>query len=114
MKMRLSKPAFVVDIGRISGLDKITEEGNSFILGALVTHADRKFRAAQIEMSLLRKPQRPSPTFRCAAAPSAAASPRRPGRRLASDRHGARRGNQNRWAERRTLGEMMSSSRFAG
>ena len=46
MKMRLSKPAFVVDIGRISGLDAITEEGGDLIIGALVTHA-------QIEASRL-------------------------------------------------------------
>ena len=39
MKMRLSKPAFVVDIGRIPGLDTIAEEGNNLIIGALVTHA---------------------------------------------------------------------------
>jgi carbon-monoxide dehydrogenase medium subunit len=38
MKMRLSKPAYVVDIGRIPDLDKISEEGNSLVLGALVTH----------------------------------------------------------------------------
>ncbi len=39
MKMRLSKPAAIVDIGRIPGLDTITEEGNNLIDGALVTHA---------------------------------------------------------------------------
>jgi aerobic carbon-monoxide dehydrogenase medium subunit len=39
MKMRLSKPSFVVDIGRIPNLDKITEEGDSLIVGGLVTHA---------------------------------------------------------------------------
>jgi carbon-monoxide dehydrogenase medium subunit len=39
MKMRLSKPGFVVDIGRIPGLDTITEEGGNLIIGALVTHA---------------------------------------------------------------------------
>jgi carbon-monoxide dehydrogenase medium subunit len=39
MKMRLSKPAYVVDIGRLPGLDRITEEENHVILGALVTHA---------------------------------------------------------------------------
>jgi len=39
MKMRLSKPGFVVDICRIPGLDSISEEGNSLIIGALVTHA---------------------------------------------------------------------------
>jgi carbon-monoxide dehydrogenase medium subunit len=39
MKMRLSKPAFIVDIGRIPGLDSITEEGDILIVGALVTHA---------------------------------------------------------------------------
>jgi carbon-monoxide dehydrogenase medium subunit len=39
MKMRLSKPGAIVDIGRIPGLDEIREEGNSLVVGALVTHA---------------------------------------------------------------------------
>jgi carbon-monoxide dehydrogenase medium subunit len=39
MKMRLSKPGFVIDIGRIPGLDSIREEGNRLVVGALVTHA---------------------------------------------------------------------------
>ena len=39
MKMRLSKPGFVVDIGRIPGLDAITEETDHLMIGALVTHA---------------------------------------------------------------------------
>jgi aerobic carbon-monoxide dehydrogenase medium subunit len=48
MKMRLSKPGFIVDIGRIPGLDTITEDGTSLIVGGLVTHA-------QIETSDLLK-----------------------------------------------------------
>ena len=52
MKMRLSKPGYILDIGRISGLDSITEEVNSLIIGALVTHA-------QIEDSGLLKRQCP-------------------------------------------------------
>jgi carbon-monoxide dehydrogenase medium subunit len=52
MKMRLSKPAFIVDIGRLPGLDSITEEGNNLIIGALVTHA-------QIEDSELLKTKCP-------------------------------------------------------
>ena len=43
MKMRLSKPAFIVDIGRLPGLDTITEEGDHLIVGALVTHAQIEF-----------------------------------------------------------------------
>jgi aerobic carbon-monoxide dehydrogenase medium subunit len=39
MKMRLSKPSFIVDIGRLPDLDTITEEGNGLIIGGLVTHA---------------------------------------------------------------------------
>jgi carbon-monoxide dehydrogenase medium subunit len=39
MKMRLSKPGCIVDIGRIPDLDAITEEANHLIVGALVTHA---------------------------------------------------------------------------
>jgi aerobic carbon-monoxide dehydrogenase medium subunit len=38
MKMRLSKPGYIVDIGRIAGLDAIVEETNRLVLGALVTH----------------------------------------------------------------------------
>ena len=38
MKMRLSKPGYILDIGRIPGLDSITEEDNKLIIGALVTH----------------------------------------------------------------------------
>ena len=52
MKMRLSKPAYVVDIGRIPGLDAITEDGNNLIVGALVTHE-------QIEYSDLLKAKCP-------------------------------------------------------
>lgn len=52
MKMRLSKPAFVVDIGRIPGLDAIAEEGRHLAIGALVTHA-------QIENSKLLKEKCP-------------------------------------------------------
>lgn len=49
MKMRLSKPAYIVDIGRIPGLDGIVQEGDHMIVGAMATHA-------QIEGSeLLRK-----------------------------------------------------------
>jgi carbon-monoxide dehydrogenase medium subunit len=52
MKMRLSKPGFIVDIGRIPGLDTITEDGDSLIIGALITHA-------QIESSDLLKKKCP-------------------------------------------------------
>jgi aerobic carbon-monoxide dehydrogenase medium subunit len=52
MKMRLSKPAYILDVGRISGLDLITEEGNNLIVGALVTHA-------QIEESAVLKKKCP-------------------------------------------------------
>jgi aerobic carbon-monoxide dehydrogenase medium subunit len=43
MKMRLSKPGYIVDIGKIPGLDGIVEEGNSLVLGALVTHAQIEY-----------------------------------------------------------------------
>jgi aerobic carbon-monoxide dehydrogenase medium subunit len=52
MKMRLSKPGFIVDIGRLPGLDMITEDGDSLIIGALITHA-------QIESSELLKKKCP-------------------------------------------------------
>ena len=40
MKMRLLSPEMVVDIGRIGGLDRITDRGDSICIGALVRHAD--------------------------------------------------------------------------
>jgi len=43
MKMRLSKPAFVVDIGRLPELDQIVEQGDQLVIGALVTHAQIEF-----------------------------------------------------------------------
>jgi aerobic carbon-monoxide dehydrogenase medium subunit len=52
MKMRLSKPGFIVDIGRIPGLDTITEDGDSLIIGGLITHA-------QVESSDLLKKKCP-------------------------------------------------------
>jgi carbon-monoxide dehydrogenase medium subunit len=52
MKMRLSKPGYIVDIARIPGLDSITQEDNNLIIGALVTHT-------QIEESDLLKKKCP-------------------------------------------------------
>jgi carbon-monoxide dehydrogenase medium subunit len=52
LKMRLSKPAYLVDIGRIPGLDAIQEESGQVILGGLVTYA-------QIEQSALLKEKCP-------------------------------------------------------
>jgi carbon-monoxide dehydrogenase medium subunit len=48
MKMRLAKPGYVLDVGRLPGLDRIEEDGDHLVLGALVTHA-------QIEASELLK-----------------------------------------------------------
>ena len=52
MKMRLSKPGYVVDIGRIPDLAAISQEGNNLIIGGLVTHE-------QIEYSELLKAKCP-------------------------------------------------------
>ncbi|MDX1448186.1 MAG: xanthine dehydrogenase family protein subunit M [Acidimicrobiia bacterium] len=38
MKLRLLSPDVVVDIGRIDGLSDISDDGDSFTIGALVTH----------------------------------------------------------------------------
>ena len=38
MKLRLLSPELVVDIGRISGLDRITDDGDTITIGALVRH----------------------------------------------------------------------------
>jgi carbon-monoxide dehydrogenase medium subunit len=44
MKMRLAKPAYLVDIGRIPGLDTIVEDGgNNIVIGAMTTHAQIEF-----------------------------------------------------------------------
>src|ERR1700755_554666 len=40
MKMRLSKPGYIVDIGRIPGLDTITADGDHIVIGAMATHAE--------------------------------------------------------------------------
>ena len=39
MKLRLASPRYVVDIGRIRGMDYIREERDKIAIGALVTHA---------------------------------------------------------------------------
>ena len=39
MKMRLLSPDLVVDIGRISGLDAIADNGDHVVIGALVRHS---------------------------------------------------------------------------
>jgi aerobic carbon-monoxide dehydrogenase medium subunit len=39
MKMRLLSPATIVDIGRIPGLDQVSDEGDHIRIGALVRHA---------------------------------------------------------------------------
>jgi carbon-monoxide dehydrogenase medium subunit len=40
MKLRFSRPATLVDIGRINGLDEIADEGDHVTVGALVRHCD--------------------------------------------------------------------------
>ena len=39
MKLRLANPSHVIDIGNITGLDGITENGGELRIGALATHA---------------------------------------------------------------------------
>lgn len=39
MKLRLAAPRYIVDIGRVRGLDYIREEGKQIAIGALATHA---------------------------------------------------------------------------
>lgn len=39
MKLRLFSPSLVVDLGRIGGLDSISDEGDHIAIGALVRHA---------------------------------------------------------------------------
>ena len=40
MKLRVARPAAVVDIGRLPGLSGIADDGDGLTLGALTTHAD--------------------------------------------------------------------------
>jgi aerobic carbon-monoxide dehydrogenase medium subunit len=40
MKIRLSTPAALVDIGRIPGLGAIERDGDLIMIGALATHAE--------------------------------------------------------------------------
>ncbi len=40
MKMRLFSPGLIVDIGKIGGLDAISDNGDHIEIGALVRHAD--------------------------------------------------------------------------
>jgi len=40
MKMRLVRPTTVLDIGRIPGLDQVTDDGDYITIGAMVRHAD--------------------------------------------------------------------------
>src|SRR5581483_8690865 len=39
MAFRLAKPAHLVDINEVSGLDKVTSDGNTLAIGACVRHA---------------------------------------------------------------------------
>ena len=39
MKMRLAKPGYLLDIGRIPGLDSMVEDGDHLIIGGMVTYA---------------------------------------------------------------------------
>src|SRR5256884_2095457 len=45
MKLRLSTPSFLVDIGRISNLNYTREEDGHVAIGALATHHDIEFSA---------------------------------------------------------------------
>ena len=40
MKLRLTAPAMLVDLGRIAGLRYIRHTGDAFAIGAMTTHAD--------------------------------------------------------------------------
>ena len=40
MKLRLTEPATLIDIGRIPGLSGVQQEGGRISIGALTTHAE--------------------------------------------------------------------------
>src|SRR6478736_10548537 len=39
LRMRLSAPAIVIDLGRISELQGVAEEGDTLVIGAMTTYA---------------------------------------------------------------------------
>lgn len=43
MKMRLAKPGYIVDIGRIPGLDTIEEQGDRLMIGGMITYAQIEY-----------------------------------------------------------------------
>jgi carbon-monoxide dehydrogenase medium subunit len=40
MKLRLARPGYIIDLGRIPELDRIQDEGERIVIGALTTHAE--------------------------------------------------------------------------
>jgi len=40
MKLRLARPACLIDVGRLAGLSYVQEEGNSIAIGAMTRHKD--------------------------------------------------------------------------
>ncbi|MCP4330736.1 MAG: xanthine dehydrogenase family protein subunit M [Alphaproteobacteria bacterium] len=40
LKQRLAQPSDVIDLGAIDGLDGITQDGNTIVVGAMTTHAE--------------------------------------------------------------------------
>jgi len=40
MKLRLAKPRYIIDLGRIPELDRIHDDGERVVIGALTTHAE--------------------------------------------------------------------------
>ena len=94
MKLRLAQPAVLVDIGRLTDLSYIREDGDHIAIGALTRHRDIETSAAARRA---RPPARPcgEPCRRSAGAPPRhdrrVDRPRRPGQRPAGDHAGARR-----------------------
>ena len=46
MRLRLARPATIVDIGRVAGLSYVREEGDELAIGALTRHHDLAASAA--------------------------------------------------------------------
>ena len=40
MKLKLNRPPCIVDLGAVSGLNRIRREGNTLVIGAMATHVD--------------------------------------------------------------------------
>ncbi|MBZ5702502.1 MAG: FAD binding domain-containing protein [Acidobacteriia bacterium] len=77
MKMRLARPAALIDINHIPGLSGIERHDGELRLGALARHADIEASSVAAAIPIVHDCAAESPTFRCATwAPSGGRAPK--------------------------------------